>query len=133
MTIDEMTITKNDIQTRNDIELLIRTFYDKVIKDEAIGYIFNDVAKVNWDAHLPIMFDFWENVLFYTGNYRGNPMQLHKDLHSKEPLTGEHFMQWMKLFTETVDALFEGEKAELAKQRAMSISTMIQVKIAQMG
>jgi len=132
MTIDEMTITKSDIQTRNDIELLIRRFYDKVIKDETIGYIFNDVAKVNWDAHLPIMFDFWENVLFYTGAYRGNPMQMHKELHVKEPLTAEHFAQWMRLFTQTVDELFEGEKAELAKQRALSISTMIQVKIAQM-
>lgn len=122
---------KKDIENRQDIELLIRRFYDKVIADATIGYIFNDVAKVSWDAHLPIMFDFWENVLFYTGTYRGNPMQIHKQLHAMEPLTDQHFAQWMKLFTQTVDELFAGEKAELAKQRAMSISTMIQVKIAQ--
>lgn len=127
-----MTTTKQDIENRQDIELLIRTFYDKVIADATIGYIFNDVAKVDWDTHLPIMFDFWENVLFYTGTYRGNPMQMHKELHVKELLTAEHFAQWMRLFTQTVDELFDGEKAELAKQRALSISTMIQVKIAQM-
>ena len=129
MTIDEMTITKNDIQTRNDIELLIRTFYDKVIKDETIGYIFNDVAKVNWEKHLPVMYDFWENVIFFTGNYNGNPMMVHKHLNDKTPLSAEHFKEWIKLFTQTVDDLFEGERAELTRQRAMSIATAMQVKI----
>lgn len=122
---------QNDIENRQDIELLIRSFYDKVIKDDTIGYIFNDVARVNWDVHLPIMYNFWENVIFQAGTYRGNPMQLHKELNMKEPLTTEHFKQWLILFTTTVDELFAGPKAELAKQRAMSISTMIQVKIAQ--
>lgn len=122
---------KRDIETRQDIELLIRSFYDKVIQDETIGYIFNDVAKVNWDTHLPIMYDFWESVIFYTGTYRGNPIELHRHLNAREPLTAEHFKQWLHLFTHTVDELFEGEKTELAKQRALSISTMIQLKIAQ--
>ena len=120
-----------DIENRHDIELLIRSFYDKVIKDDTIGYIFNDVAKVDWDTHLPIMFNFWENVIFNVGTYRGNPMQLHKELNAKEPLTPGHFKQWLALFTATVDELFAGPKAELAKQRALSIATMIQVKIAQ--
>ncbi len=58
---------KKDIENRKDIELLVRSFYDKVKADDTIGYIFNDIAKVNWEKHLPVMFDFWENVLFYTG------------------------------------------------------------------
>lgn len=122
---------QKDIENRQDIELLIRSFYDKVVKDDTIGYIFNDVARVNWDVHLPIMYNFWENVIFNVGTYRGNPMQLHKELNTKEPLTPEHFTQWLALFTTTVNELFAGAKAELAKQRALSISTMIQVKIAQ--
>jgi len=120
-----------DIENRQDIEVLIRSFYDKVIRDETIGYIFNDVAKVNWATHLPVMYDFWESVIFYTGTYRGNPIELHRQLNTKEPLTAEHFKQWLHLFTATVDELFEGEKAELARQRALSIATIIQVKIAQ--
>lgn len=122
---------KRDIENRQDIELLIRSFYHKVVKDDTIGYIFNDVARVNWDVHLPIMYNFWENVIFNVVTYRGNPMQLHKELNTKEPLTPEHFTQWLALFTTTVNELFAGAKAELAKQRALSISTMIQVKIAQ--
>jgi hemoglobin len=45
------------------------------------------------------------------------------------PLTKPHFKQWEKLFTETVDELFDGDNAILAKQRALSISTLMQVKI----
>lgn len=120
---------KKDIEHRKDIELLITTFYDKVKADDTIGYIFNDIAKVNWEKHLPIMFDFWENVLFYTGAYNGNPMIIHQHLNRVVPLTRPHFKQWEKIFTETVDELFEGTNAILAKQRALSISTVMQMKI----
>lgn len=120
---------KKDIENRNDVELLIITFYEKVKADESIGYIFNDIAKVNWPKHLPVMFAFWENVLFNTGAYNGNTMVVHQHLNKVVPLTKPHFKQWEKLFTETVDELFNGSNAILAKQRALSISTLMQVKI----
>ncbi len=120
---------KKDIENRTDIELLINSFYDKVRADDVIGYIFNDIAKVDWPHHMPIMYDFWEGVIFYTGNYSGNTMKVHKDLNKKEPLTPEHFKRWLQLFTSTVNELFKGDKAELAKQRALSIATSIQIKI----
>lgn len=120
---------KKEIENRADIELLIRSFYDKVKTDETIGYIFNDIVKVNWEKHFPVMFDFWENVLFYTGNYEGNPIEIHQHLNRVVPLTAAHFNQWNKLFAQTVDELFEGTTAMLAKQRALSISTVMQIKI----
>ncbi len=120
---------KKDIKTREDIELLVTRFYDKVKADDTIGYIFSDVAKVNWEKHLPAMFNFWENVLLFTGEYKGNPMQIHQQLNEKEPLTQAHFKRWEKLFLQTLDELFEGDKATLARQRALSISTVIQIKI----
>lgn len=120
---------KKDIENRTDIESLIRSFYEKVKTDETIGYIFNDIVKVNWEKHFPVMFDFWENVLFYTGNYDGNPVEIHQHLNRVIPLTAAHFKQWNKLFSQTVDELFEGTTAMLAKQRAVSISTVMQIKI----
>ena len=120
---------KKDIEIRMDVELLVNSFYEKVKMDDVIGYIFTDVAYVNLEKHLPVMYDFWENALFYTGSYTGNLMELHKHLHRLMPLTREHFEQWNKLFTTTVDELFEGEKAILAKQRAISISAVMQIKI----
>ena len=120
---------KKDIENRADIELLVNEFYNKVKTDAVIGYIFTDVAKVNWEKHLPRMYDFWENTLFYTGTYEGNPMELHKHLHRGAPLKASDFSRWNKLFLSTVDECFEGKNALLAKQRALSISTLMQIKI----
>lgn len=122
---------KSDINTRADIELLVNTFYKKVLADELIGYIFNDVANINLDVHMPKMYDFWANTLFHQTVYKGNPMQIHIHLNAKEPLQKVHFDRWLALFNETVEELFEGDIAELAKTRALSIATMIQIKIQQ--
>lgn len=120
---------KNDIASRKDIELLVDTFYDKVKTDDLIGFIFHDIAKVNWEKHLPVMYDFFDNMLFYNGVYTGNPMELHKHVNRLFPLTDEHFTRWLLLFNSAVDELFAGKTAELVKQRAKSIAIVMQVKI----
>jgi hemoglobin len=120
---------KADIRNRDDITKLIDAFYEKVRSDEVIGYIFNDVARVDWEQHLPVMYDFWENVLFFTGGYNRNAMAPHIRLNRIESFKKEHFKRWLELFNGTVDDIFEGEKAELAKQRALSIATMMELKL----
>ncbi|MDO6430566.1 group III truncated hemoglobin [Flavitalea sp. BT771] len=120
---------KRDIENKEDIRELIDAFYEKVRNDVVIGPIFNDVVKVDWKHHLPVMYDFWENVLFQTGGYTGNPMVTHMQLHQRHPLSGVHFDQWIRLFTRTVDELFEGRNAEIARQRAMSIARLMQVRL----
>jgi len=121
---------KHDIRDRADIQLLVDTFYEKVRADETIGYLFNEVAKVNWEQHLPRMYDFWENILFQTGGFKGNPMVAHVQLHQKSPLNAAHFARWQQLFLATVDELYAGDMAELIKQRARSIATMMQIKVS---
>lgn len=120
---------KKDIESRSDIELLVKSFYEKVKIDPVIGSIFTDIARVNWEKHLPVMFDFWENTIFYTGSYSGNPMISHQNLNKLFPLNAAHFSRWNQLFASTIDELFEGDKAALAKQRAISISTVMQLKL----
>ena len=56
-------------------------------------------------------------------------MTTHMNLHALSPLAKPHFDRWKKLFLETIDEYFEGSNAELAKQRAVSIATMMQIKI----
>lgn len=120
---------KTDIINRNDIELLVNTFYNKVKVDPVIGYFFTKVVSVDWDKHLPVMYNFWENIIFHSGGYDGNPMVQHQKIHSMSPLSVEHFERWISLFSETVDQLYEGEKAELIKHRARNIATVMQIKI----
>ena len=120
---------KKDIENRSDIELMVNAFYVKVLADKQLGIIFQDVAKINWSRHIPLLYDFWENVILFTGSYEGNPVHLHKHLHDIEPLNKTHFDRWNKIFILTVDQLFEGSKAALAKERAVCISNIIKEKL----
>ena len=86
---------KPDLTNRADIQLLITTFYEKVKREETIAYIFADVAKVDWESHLPVMYDFWETMLFHTGSYRRNAMKAHMDLNQKTPLKQVNFDKWL--------------------------------------
>ena len=120
-----------EIQTRMDIELLLATFYEKVKKDDIIGYIFNDIAKVNWEHHIPIICDFWETLLLGATSYSKNAMQVHYVLNRKVPLEEKHFQRWLQLFNETVDDLFTGDIAVMAKTKAKSIAALMQFKMKQ--
>lgn len=120
---------KKDIVGKEELEILMNEFYNKAKADPVLGKMF---AHVNWEKHLPLMYAFWENTLFYTGGYFGNPLKIHQDFHQKHPLSLEHFKRWEELFVETVNENFEGETAELAKQRGLSISMVMQVKILQL-
>lgn len=122
---------KQDIETRNDIMKFVDSFYSKILNDKDIGFIFNDVAQLNMNEHMSKMYDFWETTIFHNNVYKGNPMVVHLDLNKNIPLTKLHFETWLALFNATVDDLFSGENAELAKSRALSIATVMQIKISQ--
>jgi hemoglobin len=120
-----------DITSRGDIELLINSFYTKVKKDAVIGFIFNDIMKVNWEEHLPIMFDFWETLLLDKTTYTRNTMGIHFEINRKVKLEDIHFNRWIELFTGTVDELFSGSIADNAKKRARSIAEVMLFKMNQ--
>lgn len=120
-----------DLESRADIEILIRGFYEHLLNDKAISYIFTDVARINLEEHLPHLADFWEQALFYTGNYRKNVMQIHLDLNEKEMLTEKHFEVWLHHFYTTTDSLFRGTNAERIKTRAASVATIMKIKISE--
>jgi len=122
---------KKDISSRGDLLLLVTRFYDKLLTDTSISYLFTDVAKIDLDHHLPILVDFWDNILFDSDTYRKNAMQPHMNLHSKSPLLPHHFETWLRYFAKTVDELFEGDKAFMAKEKANSIATIMKIKIKQ--
>lgn len=124
---------KKDISDREDLLKLLTLFYDKLLADKSISYLFTDVAKIDLHHHLDILVNFWDSVLFQNDVYRKNAMQPHLILHQKSPLQKQHFETWLGYFNETVDELFEGEKAFLAKERALSIATVMQIKISQLG
>jgi hemoglobin len=124
-----MQASKTDIANEQDIERLVHTFYDKVNKDELLAPIFNDVARVNWEEHLPHICRFWSTLLFRTMTFEGRPFPKHMAL----PVQREHFDRWVSLFTATVDELFAGPKAEEAKSYAISIADSFQLRMGLLG
>ncbi len=107
-----------DIQAKEDLAFLMEAFYSKLLVDELVGYIFNDVAKINLEEHLPSLTNFWENMLFQPNGYRKNVMGIHLDLNAKEKLQPQHFERWLSLLNETVRENYEGEKVEMMLDRA---------------
>ncbi len=122
---------KSDIKNRLDIELLVNRFYTSVFDDHSIGYIFTEAVSIDWESHLPTMYQFWESILLGKATYKGNPMLTHILLNKKVKLKKEHFDRWLTLWEQTVDLNFQGKKAEEAKFRARTMRTLMEHKIAQ--
>ncbi len=114
-----------DIETRENIDLWMKKFYEKAIEDELLGYIFTAVAQLDLKKHLPIIGDFWESLLLGNNVYQvhgRNPLQIHAILNEKTPLLPIHFQRWLEIFCSTTDEMFIGERAEYAKSRAGAIA-----------
>jgi hemoglobin len=121
----------HDIQTQDDLYLLVDEFYKKLLADDSISYIFTDVVKIKIKEHLPILVTFWSQAVLGTGGYTKNLTQIHLDINQKEYLSPELFQIWLVHFNTTVDENFKGINAEKIKTNALSIATIMQIKIAQ--
>lgn len=111
-----------DIETRADCETLVRTFYGRALTDPVIGFIFTDVARLDLEAHVPVIASFWETMLLGAHSYGGGAFAAHAALDVKVELRSGHFERWLVLWRGTVDELFAGERAELAKRHAERVA-----------
>ena len=116
---------KRDIQSLEDVKLMVDTFYGLVQVDPLIGPIFNEKIKDNWPKHLETMYSFWQSILLEENTYSGRPFQKHIDL----PISDDHFARWLYLFYSTTSSLFEGPVCEEAKKRAAQIAAMFNSKL----
>lgn len=115
--------TRTDVQTRADVERIVKAFYGGIDQDPVLGRFF---AGVDWDVHLPKMVSFWSALVFHTGEYKGRPFDPHAKLMNLER---EHFGHWVSRFCDAVDEEFQGDRAEDMKQRARQIASVFQVKL----
>jgi hemoglobin len=123
-------MAKKDIKTREDVFLLVSSFYEKVKKDEVLGPFFNDVIH-DWNEHLDRLTTFWESSLFLKTKYTGDPLKAHikVDKSNNNSISEYHFGLWLNLWFQTIDELFEGDYAQNAKHRARKMSTFLFLKI----
>ena len=121
---------KKDISNRADVFLLVSQFYTKVRKDEVLGPFFNETIN-DWDVHLQHLTTFWESSLFLKTKYHGNPLEAHVnvDASHNNSITELHFGIWLNLWFHTIDELFKGDYAEIAKRKARKMGTFLYLKI----
>ncbi|WP_428224155.1 group III truncated hemoglobin [Flavobacterium sp.] len=123
-------MSKRDIDSRNDVELLVHSFYIKIRQDLEIGPFFNQVIS-DWEEHLEKLVNFWESTLFGTRNYSGNPILAHiaVDEKFKGTVSPTLFGIWLNYWLQTIDEHFEGDNAIVLKNRASKIGTVLMVNI----
>ena len=134
---DNNKVNKKDIENRADIELIVRDFYQLLLADSIVGFIFSDVAKIDLQSHLPIIADFWSDIVFanskapVTRLYHGNTLQKHLELNRMIALKPGHFTRWLYLFSKAVEQKFSGSNADLMKHRAEIVARSISAAISE--
>ncbi|MBK8226166.1 MAG: group III truncated hemoglobin [Flavobacteriales bacterium] len=117
---------KHDIRTAEDIDQLVRSFYQRSRPDALIGHFF---THLDWDLHIPRIVSFWRMVLLGDREYQGDPMTAHVQLAREQPLSKAHFERWLLHWDAAADGLFAGPKADEAKQRARTIAAVMAHKV----
>jgi hemoglobin len=101
---------------------MVRRFYQDVAQDDLLGPLFNEVAQVDWSAHLPKLTAFWCRALVDVEGYHGNPFRSHAEVHSRSPFTIDHFERWLQLFHDTVELGWVGPNATKAVDLAHNVA-----------
>ena len=120
-----------DIETREDLEQLVRAFYSRAFEDEIIGWIFTDVAHLDLDKHVPRITDFWETLILGVPSYDGGAFAPHAELHAKVELRAGHFERWLAIWYATVDSMFAGPRSEMAKAHAFRLGNAFRSRLQQ--
>lgn len=120
-----------DICTRADLERLLRDFYSQALEDPLLSHVFNDVVHMDLEAHLPVITDFWEKVLFNVGSYSGRTMEVHRRIHRRVPLTGAHFSRWLLLWYQALERGFAGPVADQAAAHANRMAAVFLRNLAE--
>lgn len=113
------------IETRDDVFLLVNTFYKSIRTDALLGPIFNtNIPENEWSDHIDKLTDFWMTLLFGVPLFKGNPGKKHLkvDANMNHELEQGHFEHWLYIWDNTIDELFDCNLSQNAKYAAKNIA-----------
>ena len=121
---------KKDITDEMDIYLLIDMFYEKILKNEMLSHFFQHAIE-SWPEHKQMFVKYWSKQILFTDTYEGSPLHTHiaVDHMYGKGFTKAHFDEWTRIWTETVNALFAGSKAQLAIEAGQNMAKNIYLKM----
>lgn len=124
---------KADIASREDVSRLVHTFYGRIRAHALLGPVFERhiPTDADWEHHLEKLTDFWQTNLLGPKVYDGNPILTHQKVNQNEGgvIGMGYFLQWLGLWEATLDDLFEGPIAALARRRAVMMSRHLERRI----
>lgn len=115
-----------DLNSREQIQRFVRLFYAELLIDERLKPLFLGIARIDLEQHLPRIVDYWCKLLLGDTSYQRHTMNIHRDLHAKQPLTEADFKQWLTLFERTLVHHFHGDGADRAMYLARRIAANMQ-------
>ncbi len=115
---------KTDVVDLESIEIMVRAFYARLIKDDLVGPFFikalgDDLGNAKWREHYGTLDSFW--LLMMTGEkgYMGDPYMVHAFIGK---LTVEVFDRWLEIFHEQVHSQFTPEIADKFYSKGKTIA-----------
>jgi len=120
---------KKDILNREDLEKVLDLFFENIKTDETLNHFFFEIVKVDWEKHMGQMCDFWENVLFYSGDYQGKPIDTQRRISEIQKTENHHSQKWKELFFSSLDSLYKGKNVEKMKHHSDKIAQVMIQKI----
>jgi hemoglobin len=113
--------------TQDDLHRLVQSFYTKVRQDPLLSPIFNDVAQVDWEHHLPLLTQFWSNVMLGSSEYKGGAFAKHVMLGQKTTITEQHFTRWLSLFEAEAKSVLHEPYASTIIERAHLVARSLKM------
>jgi hemoglobin len=113
--------------TPEHIKNLVTHFYQKIQCDKVLGPIFNGIAQVDWDHHIPLLCQFWNSIMLKTNEYHGNAYRKHVILGEKTQLTEAHFARWLAIFQEEAFKYLPIQSAQLITEKACMIAGSLKI------
>ena len=121
---------RSDITSREDLFIIVSDFYIDLMASKGLSHFFVSFKDEKvLKHHLDTLVDFWDNTLFYSGTYKKNAIKPHIDIHAEKGIQSFHFDEWLLLFSKAVDANYQGQNADTIKSRALSIATVMKLKL----
>ena len=98
-------------------------FYEKALEDEILAPFFrdeigDDINDEDWFEHIDLLADFWLMKMLGEDTYYGNFVGAHVKL---PIIKRDSFDQWLVLFNETADEVYESGIAEDFKKKALQL------------
>lgn len=116
---------QTDLDSRSAIHDLVVGFYREIVNDELLGPVFDEVAEVDWPAHIPRLIDYWCRILLDEPVYNGSMAAAHREVHERDAFRPEHFDRWFELWCLSIDVRWSGPVADRAKSHARRTAALL--------